>query len=88
MDLVIGVGFQEFLKARSAGRTVISAINKAGQAIPDSRPDWGQGEFKVNLGQLSETLTEESKERREGMNYCTALVSMHTNPDLTPVIIN
>lgn len=66
MDLVIGVGFQEFSKARSAGRSVISAINKAGQAIPNSRPDWGQGEFKVNLGQLSETLTEKREQREEG----------------------
>lgn len=63
MDLVIGVGFQEFSKARSAGRTVISAINTAGQAIPDPRPDWGQGEFKVNLGQLSETDSEERAKR-------------------------
>jgi hypothetical protein len=82
MDHGIGVVFQESSQARTASRSVISAINKL------SKPSQIQGQTgaKVNSRSIWDNLVRlclrrNRKERRDDINYCRALVSMYTRFD-------
>lgn len=69
----IGVVFQKSSQTRPAGRSLVSATKKA--EIPSSRSDWVYGEFKVNLGQLSETPSQNKKHREDGGGYNMPLLA-------------
>lgn len=60
----LGAVFQKSSQTGTGGRSLSLATKKA--EIPSSRPDWVQGEFKVSLGQFSETPSQNERQREDG----------------------